>query len=137
MKLTKGEYLVWVQGDLTRLIAYSGQAKAQVEDAVYRLRDARWISFGPDENDKPRVNLLPEQLLRNRSFGRGLSEGWSPIDLGEKGRPDVGGTRTLADAEVAGRAVRTLRFFRDTAKDTHNGTRLHRRSTATCGRSGP
>jgi hypothetical protein len=125
VKLTKGEYLVWVQGDLTRLIAYSGQAKAQVEDAVYRLRDARWISFGPDENDKPRVNLLPEQLLRNRSFGRGLSEGWSPIDLGEKGRPDVGGTRTLADAEVAGRAVRTLRFFRDTAKDTHNETGLH------------
>lgn len=124
VKLTKGEYLVWVQGDRTRLIAYGGQAKAQVGEAVYRLRDSRWISIGPDVPDKPRVNALPEELLRNRAFSKGMGEAWSPIDIGEKGRPDVGGIRSLADQEINGRSVRVLRFFRDTPKDTHNETGL-------------
>lgn len=125
VKLTKGEYLVWVQDDLTRLVDYSGQAKVQLDDGLYRLRDYRWVGFGPDEQDKPRVNLLPEQLLRNRGFGKGMAEGWLPIDVGEKGRPDIGGIRMLLDAEVNGRPIRALRFYRDTAKDTHNETGLH------------
>ena len=124
IKLTKGEYLVWVQGETTRLMSYAGQAKAQLDDQVFRLRDSRWISFGPDQAEPPRVSSLPEQLLRNRSFAKGISDAWSPIDIGEKGRPDVGGVRLLAEEEIGGRTVRTARFLRDTAKDTHNETGL-------------
>lgn len=122
VKLTKGEYLVWVQPNATRLISYQGQAKAELAGAVHRLRSGRWIAFGPERPEIKQPLELPEQLLKNRDFSRGLGESWSPIDIGEKGRPDVGGQRMVVEEPINGKPTRTLRVIRDTAKDTHNET---------------
>jgi hypothetical protein len=122
LKLTKGDYLVWVQPHTTRLISYVGQAKAQMGDYVRRLRDGRGIALGDQPPAAVRPYDLPEELLSNRSFSKGLGEGWSPIDIGEKGRPDVGGQRSVVEGTVEGRTLRTLRLTRETAKDTHNET---------------
>jgi hypothetical protein len=122
LKLTKGEYLVWVQPNGTRVTSYVGQAKAEVGGSTFRLRDGKWIVLGPERPDL-RVPLdLPEQLIKNRDLSRGLGESWSPIDIGEKGRPDVGGHRSVVEEIIDGRTVRSLRVTRDTAKDTHNET---------------
>jgi hypothetical protein len=134
IKLTKGDYLVWVQPNTTRLIAYDGQAKAllnrleptaeQTPEVVHRLRDQKWLAFGPDRAEKIRPSDLPEQLLKNRDFSRGFGEAWSPIEIGEKGRPDVGGQRSIVEETINGQIYRSLRLLRDTAKDTHNETGL-------------
>lgn len=124
IKLTKGDYLVWVQPKATRLIAYVGQARADVDGEVYRLRDGRWVALGDGLPEAKRVMELPEQLVRNRDFSRGLTLAWTPIDIGETGRPDVGGQRSIVNEEVNGELVPTLRITRDTAKDTHNETGL-------------
>jgi hypothetical protein len=122
IKLTKGDYLVWVQPQTTRLISYVGQAKAQLGDVVQRLRDGRWIAFGPQAPSDFRPYNLPEHLLSNRNFSKGLTDAWSPIDAGERGRPDIGGQRAVVEEVVDGRTLRVLHLTRDTAKDTHNET---------------
>jgi hypothetical protein len=124
IKLTKGDYLVWVEPDVTRLLSYSGQAKVQLDQTVQRLRDGKWIAFGEGRPDRWRPADLPEDLLKNTDFLRGLSDSWAPIDVGEKGRPDVGGQRSLIEESVGNRTMRTLHLFRDTTKDTHNETGL-------------
>ena len=63
-------------------------------------------------------------MIKNRDFAKGLGGAWSAIDIGEKGRPDVGGQRKLEDVTIAGQVHRSLRLTRDTAKDTHNETGL-------------
>jgi hypothetical protein len=121
LKLTKGDYLVWVQAAGTRLIAYSGQARAEVNGSLVRLRDNKWVLVGPEARA---AFDLPEHLIKNRDFAKGLGEAWSPIDIGETGRPDVGGQRKVEDVTIFGQPHRSLRLTRDTAKDTHNETGL-------------
>ena len=124
IKLTKGEYLVWVQADVTRLTSYVGQARAELGSRVLRLRDGKWVAFGPERAEMRQPLDLPEPLIQNGDFSRGLGEAWSPIDIGEKGRPDVGGARTVVEESVNNRPMRTLHLIRETAKDTHNETGL-------------
>jgi hypothetical protein len=124
IKLTKGEYLVWVQPDVTRLTSYLGQARAELGTRVLRPRDGKWVAFGPERQEMRQPLDLPEPLLANGDFSRGLGEAWSPIDVGEKGRPDVGGARTVVEETVNNRLMRTLHVVRETAKDTHNETGL-------------
>jgi hypothetical protein len=124
LKLNKGEYLVWVQPMGTRLLSYDGQARAEVNGSVIRLRDGKWVVLGPERPDLRQALDLPEHLIRNRDFARGVTEAWKPTEVGEKGRPDVGGTRTIVNEVINGKPTRTLRFFRATEKDTHNETGL-------------
>jgi hypothetical protein len=124
VKLTKGDYLIWVQSGGTRVASYFGQAKAEISDSTLRLRDGRWVVIGPDRSDLRQPLDLPEQLVKNRDFSRGFDEYWSPIDIGERGRPDVGGHRSIVQEFVYDRPMRTLRVTRDTAKNTHNETGL-------------
>jgi hypothetical protein len=124
IKLTKGEYLVWIQPTGTRLISYQGQAKADNGGSPIRLRDGKWAMLGTERLDTRGPLDLPEQLVKNRDFARGLGEAWTAIDVGEKGRPDVGGQRSVAEEIINNRSTRALRIVRDTAKDTHNETGL-------------
>src|SRR5436309_1607089 len=63
IKLTKGEYLVWVQPMGTRVEAYSGQAKAEMGGSVYRLRDGKWVVLGPERAELKQPLDLPEHLI--------------------------------------------------------------------------
>ena len=125
IKLTKGEYLVWVQPTGTRVEAYSGQAKAEMGGSVYRLRDGKWVVLGPERAELKQPLDLPEHLIKNRDFAKGLGESWSAIDVGEKGRPDVGGQRSVTEESINGQTMRALRITRETTKDTHNETGLY------------
>jgi hypothetical protein len=124
IKLIKGEYLVWVQPGGTRLSAYLGQARAEIDGFVFRLRERKWVVLGPERPDMRVALDLPERLVKNRDFGRGLTEFWLPIDIGEKGRPDIGGQRSLNDLIINGQLTKALHLTRDTTKDTHNETGL-------------
>ena len=65
--------------------------------------------------------MLSENLLKNGDFVRQF-QGWTMLDKGEPGRPDIGGLRQLVDETIAGRQVQALRISRNTDKDTHNET---------------
>jgi hypothetical protein len=120
VSLSKGEYLVWVQDDGTRVSSYSGQAKADVDDHAVRIRDGQRALLPID--GFPRGPFpLAENLLRNSDFARQF-QGWSMLDRNEPGRPDVGGTRRLTEELIAGRRVQAMRITRETDKDTHNET---------------
>lgn len=120
VSLSKGEYLVWVQEDGTRVSSYTGQAKAGVEDNAVRLRDGQRALLPPD--GFPRGPFpLAENLIKNGDFSRQF-QGWSMLDKREEGRPDIGGTRRLVEETIAGRRIEALQIVRDTDRDTHNET---------------
>ena len=120
VSLSKGEYLVWVQDDGTRVSSYVGQAKAGVDDHAVRLRDGQRALLPPD--GFPRGPFpLAENLLKNGDFARQF-QGWTMLDKYEPGRPDVGGTRRLVEETIAGKRVQAMQIVRDTDKDTHNET---------------
>lgn len=120
VSLSKGEYLVWVQDDGTRVSSYVGQAKAGTDDHAVRIRDGQRALLSAD--GFPRGPFaLSENLLRNGDFARQF-QGWTMLDKGEPGRPDVGGTRRLIEETIAGRRVQALSITRVTDKDTHNET---------------
>jgi hypothetical protein len=120
VSLSKGEYLVWVQDDGTRVSSYAGQAKADVDGNTVRIRDGQRALLPID--GFPRGPFpLAENLLRNGDFARQL-QGWTMLDKSEPGRSDVGGTRRLVEETIAGRQVQALQISRETAKDTHNET---------------
>jgi len=120
VSLSKGEYLVWVQDDGTRVSSYVGQAKAGVDDHAVRIRDGQRALLPPD--GFPRGPFpLAENLLKNGDFARQFA-GWTMLDNNEPGRPDVGGTRRLVDETIAGKRVQAMQISRDTDKDTHNET---------------
>lgn len=120
LSLAKGEYLVWVQKDGARISSYTGRAKAGADDQAVRIRDGQRALLPVD--GFPRGPFaLAENLLRNGDFARQL-QGWTMLDIGEPGRPDIGGTRRLVEEMIAGRKVQALHIVRDTQKDTHNET---------------
>jgi hypothetical protein len=120
VSLSKGEYLVWVQDDGTRVSSYTGQARADVDDHTVRIRDGQRTLL-PIDGVPRGPFVLAENLLRNSDFARQF-QGWTMLDKREEGRPDVGGTRRLVEETIAGRTVQAMRIFRDTDKDTHNET---------------
>ena len=120
VNLNKGEYLVWVLEDGTRVSSYSGQAKVAVEENVVRLRDGQRATLPLDGFPRGPFPLL-DNMVRNGDFARQF-QGWSILDKSEPGRSDVGGTRKLIEETIAGRKVQALQISRDTQKDTHNET---------------
>jgi hypothetical protein len=120
VSLSKGEYLVWVQDDGTRVSSYNGQARADVDDHTVRIRDGQRALLPTD--GVPRGPFaLAENLLRNGDFARQF-QGWTMLDKREEGRPDVGGTRRLVEETIAGRQVQAMHITRESEKDTHNET---------------
>src|SRR5687767_10440777 len=122
VSLSKGEYLVWVQEDGTRVSSYTGQARADVDDHTVRIRDGQRALL-PTDGVPRGPFVLAENLLRNGDFARQF-QGWTMLDKGEAGRSDIGGTRRLIEEEIAGRRVQAVRLTRVTEKDTHNETGL-------------
>lgn len=118
--LTKGEYLVWVLEDGTRVSSYSGQAKVAIEENTVRLRDGQRATLPLDGFPRGPFPLL-DNMVRNGDFARQF-QGWTMLDVGEPGRSDVGGTRKLVEETIAGRKVQALWLTRDSPKDTHNET---------------
>ena len=121
VSLSKGDYLVWVDDEGTRVSSYTGRAKLEIADTTpVRLRDGQRGMLPLD--GYPRGPLaLADNLIKNGDFSRQL-QGWTMHDKMEAGRPDIGGTRRLVEDTIAGRKVQALRISRDTAKDTHNET---------------
>jgi hypothetical protein len=120
VSLTKGDYLVWVQEDGTRVSSYTGQAKVDVDGRVKRLRDGQRALIPVGGAPQGPYDLL-ENLIKNGNFA-GQLQGWTMLDSGEQGRPDVGGTRRMVEDMIAGRKVQALQISRETTKDTHNET---------------
>lgn len=121
VSLSKGEYLVWVQDDGTRVSSYSGRAKVGADEQAVRIRDGQRATLPVDGFPRGPFTPLTENLLKNGDFARQL-QGWTMLDKSEPGRPDVGGTRRLVDEMIVGRKVQALQITRDTQKDTHNET---------------
>lgn len=120
VSLSKGEYLLWVQDDGTRVSSYNGQAKAGVDDHAVRIRDGQRALLPVD--GFPRGPFpLAENMIKNGDFARQF-QGWTMLDKGEPGRPDIGGTRRLVEDTIAGRKVQAMEISRQTDKDTHNET---------------
>jgi hypothetical protein len=120
VSLNKGEYLIWVQEDGTRVSSYAGQAKVAVAENAVRLRDNQRATLPLDGFPRGPFPIF-DNVIRNGDFSRQL-QGWATLDKKEPGRDDVGGTRRLVEETIAGRKVQALRITRDTEKNTHNET---------------
>ncbi|MBA2447009.1 MAG: FecR domain-containing protein [Chloroflexi bacterium] len=120
VSLSKGDYLVWVQEDGTRVSSYSGRVKADIDENVVRLRDGQRAILASDGLPRGPFPLM-ENLVRNGDFSRQL-QGWTMLDKGEPGRPDIGGTRRLMEEAIAGRKVQALKIIRDSPRDAFNET---------------
>jgi ferric-dicitrate binding protein FerR (iron transport regulator) len=120
IRLSKGDYLVWVGEDGTRVSSYVGQAKLEVGGNAVRISDGRRAVL-PLDGYPAGPFPIAENLIQNGDFSREL-RGWQMVDRGEPGRDDVGGVRALVEDSIAGKKVTALRISRDTQKDAHNET---------------
>lgn len=118
--LATGSYLVWVQDDRVRVVSYQGRAGVDSDEGAVGLGDGQRAVLAADG---PLRGPLPmtENLLLNGDFGRQF-QGWTMLDKGEPGRPDVGGNRRLVEETIAGRKVQALQIVRDSPKDAWNET---------------
>ncbi len=117
VSLSKGDYLVWVDDEGTRVSSYTGRAKVEMGDNVVRLRDGQRATLPLDGYPRGPFGLA-DNLIRNGDFSRQL-QGWTMLDKGESGRADTGGSRRLVEDTIAGRKVQALHISRDSPRDTH------------------
>lgn len=120
VSLGQGSYLVWVQDGRARVVSYRGRAGVESDEVVVRLGDGQRAVVSADA---PPCGPLPvlENLVLNGDFIRKF-QGWTMLDKGEPGRPDVGGNRRLVEETIAGRQIQALQIVRDSPKDAWNET---------------
>lgn len=120
VSLSKGSYLVWVREESSRVASYSGRATVEVDDRVIQVDEGQRASLFSDRSAHGPFSLT-ENLLRNGDFGLQF-QGWTMLDKGEPGRPDVGGMRRLVEETIAGRKIQALSITRDSPRDAFNET---------------
>ena len=120
VSLGQGSYLVWVQDGRARVVSYRGRAGVESDEVVVRLGDGQRAGVSADGPARGPLPVL-ENLLLNGDFIRKF-QGWTMLDKGEPGRPDVGGNRRLVEETIAGRQVQALQIMRDSPKDAWNET---------------
>jgi hypothetical protein len=122
VSLTRGDVTVWVEDGATRVLSYDGRGKVESDVRQTRFRDGQRIVATP--GSLPREPLpIAENLIQNGDLAQGFAF-WNPVDIRERGRQDVLGTRELTNELVAGRRTSALHVFRETQRDTHNETGL-------------
>jgi hypothetical protein len=120
VNLSQGSYLVWVQDGRARVISYRGRAEVESNEVIVRLGDGQRSVMSADGPPRGPLPVL-ENLVLNGDFIRQL-QGWTMLDRGEPGRPDIGGNRRLVEESIAGRQVQALQIVRDSPKDAWNET---------------
>lgn len=122
VNLGRGEFLVWVDDEATRVLGFEGRGRVDSDVRQVRFREGQRVVVSP--SSLPRDPLpIAENLIRNGELTQGF-ELWKPFDVQERGRSDVGGNRSLEQELIAGRRVQVAHFTRDTKKDTHHETGL-------------
>lgn len=120
VSLTRGDVTVWIEDNVTRVLSYDGRGKVETEARQVRFRDGQRVVLG--DGALPRDPLpIAENLVRNGELAQGFAH-WTPIDIRERGRSDVLGTRSIQTELIAGLRTAAMHFLRDSQKDSHNET---------------
>ncbi|MFN0070991.1 MAG: hypothetical protein ACKVVP_05815 [Chloroflexota bacterium] len=120
VNLTRGDITVWIEDNSTRVLSYDGRGKVESGVRQVRFRDGQRVVLG--DGMLPRDPLpIAENLVKNGELSQGL-QSWVPIDIRERGRTDVLGTRNIETELIAGLRTSAVHFFRDSQKDSHNET---------------
>jgi len=113
---------VWVQGERTKVLVYSGEVRVDVGGGVSQVvtSDQR-ADFGTDH--KISGGARAEQLLQNGDFAQ-QDQDWQTHDV-QTGPRDVDGLRYWTDGPVvAGVQMPALRIVRTSIADAHGETGL-------------
>ncbi|HEY1293329.1 MAG TPA: hypothetical protein VGJ60_09625 [Chloroflexota bacterium] len=119
-----GDYTVWLVGDRTRVLVYSGEARitptiAGAAGNTVTVSDNHRVDVDARGQVTPVVDL-PTSLLANADFGQ-RDQGWQALDVPNSAL-DVNGTRSwVTGPEDAGTALRVLR---NSVKFEHGETGL-------------
>jgi len=109
----RGDYTVWLLGDRTRVLVYSGEARVTpmvggVAGNSVTVGDNHRVELDARGQVSPVVDL-PMQLLANADFAQ-RDQGWQALDVPNNGALDVNGTRSwVAGPDDTGSALRVLR----------------------------
>jgi hypothetical protein len=120
-----GDYTVWMDGDKTRVLVYSGEAR------VAQALGGNVASSGVTVNDNHRVDVdskgqispvvdLPMELLNNADFAQ-RDQGWQALDV-PNSPLDVNGNRSWVPGPEDARTA--LRVQRQSVKLEHGETGL-------------
>jgi hypothetical protein len=121
-----GDYTVWLDGEKTRVLVYSGEVRVapsvggNVAANSVTVNDNHRVEIDPRGQTSP-VMDLPTDLLSNASYAQ-RDQGWQALDVPNNGSLDVNGTRSWVtgpdDSDTA------LRVQRQSVKLEHGETGL-------------
>jgi hypothetical protein len=118
-----GDYTVWIDGEVTRVLVYGGEARVSARGATVTVGEGRRAMIDAQGLVQPAVDR-PESLLANSDFAL-HDQNWEPWDkLNVPGR-DVNGQRfwVTGPADVSPDAT-ALRVVRDSRSGEHGETGL-------------
>jgi hypothetical protein len=119
---TRGEFLVWPEGERTRVVAYAGSALVVVGAENRELQAGQRIELSGTTIAGPFP--AAENLVANGDFSQGTN-GWETIDVDEQGKlKDVRGERRLEHFFFGDQPATSLRITRRSQHQTHNETGL-------------
>jgi hypothetical protein len=119
----RGDYTVWIDGDITRVLVYSGEARVSASGASVTVPEGRQTHI--DAFGQVQSPPVPRQtpLLVNSSFSQ-HDQNWQPLDV-PNSQLDVNGTRSWVSGPAdAGPQSTALRVTRESVKAEHGETGL-------------
>ena len=116
-----GDYTIWLDDDVTRVMTYSGEARvASTGSGTAVVSEHSRVEVYP-QGTLDQVSDVRISLLSSPSFEQ-HDQGWQSLDVPNDPRLDVNGYRSwVAGPENAGQALRVLR---ETVKGEHGETGL-------------
>lgn len=116
-----GDYTVWIDGDVTRVLVYGGEARVSGSGAAVNVGEGRRAQI--DDQGQVQTADRQMQLLVNSDFAL-HDQNWTPLDQPNSAL-DVNGRRYwVAGPEEAGAQSTALRVVRDSLKGEHGETGL-------------
>jgi hypothetical protein len=116
-----GDYTVWIDGDVSRVLVYAGEARVASGGAPVVVPEGRRGEIdrlGGIRVDRRDVALVPNGSFANRA------EGWQPHDVPNSAL-DVNGARFwVSGPDELGSSATALRVVRETRKREHGETGL-------------
>ena len=116
----RGDYTVWLDGDLTRVLVYAGEARVAAGGPTVAVPEGKQSAIDAQRQiQAPHDRLTP--LLTNADFAA-REQNWEPLDVPNNPALDINGQRLWVEGPDDNSTA--LRLLRETVKNEHGETGL-------------
>ena len=118
----RGDFTIWIEGEVTRVLVYGGEARVSASGAAVNVGEGRMVEIDAMHQVRAPVDRRVT-MLKNSDFAL-HDQNWEPLDI-PNSMLDVNGNRLwVAGPTDTGPARTALRVVRESAKGEHGETGL-------------